>query len=83
VFEAFMSPGSVTERLHFFVAPYDPSMRVGAGGGVEAEGEDIEAFEVPLQTALAMVASGEICDAKTIMLLQYAALHLFAAAARP
>jgi nudix-type nucleoside diphosphatase (YffH/AdpP family) len=79
IFEAFMSPGSVTERLHFFVAEYDPSSRVGHGGGVAEEGEDIEVFEVTIDEALAMFQRGEIIDAKTIMLLQYAALYLFAA----
>ena len=81
VFECFMSPGSVTERLHFFVAAYDPAMRVGEGGGIEAEGEEIIVLELGLDEALAMVAAGEIVDAKTILLLQYAALHLFGAAA--
>ncbi|USX19807.1 NUDIX domain-containing protein [Oxalobacteraceae bacterium OTU3REALA1] len=76
VFEAFMSPGSVTERLHFFVAEYDPASRPGAGGGVAEEGEDIEVMELTMEQALAMMASGEIADGKTIMLLQYAALHL-------
>lgn len=76
VFEAFMSPGSVTERLHFFVAEYDPADRIGAGGGLEAEGEDIEVLELTLDEALAMVGRGEICDGKTIMLLQHAALAL-------
>jgi nudix-type nucleoside diphosphatase (YffH/AdpP family) len=77
VFDAFMSPGSVTETLHFFVAPYDPSMRIGPGGGHPGEGEDIEVLELPIGEALAMVDDGRICDAKTIMLLQYAALKLF------
>lgn len=77
VFEVFMSPGSVTERLHFFVAPFDPGQRVGQGGGLEAEGEDIEVVLMPFAEAMQKVASGEICDAKTIMLLQYASLHLF------
>lgn len=77
VFDCFMSPGSVTERLHFFVAPYDRAMRVGDGGGVEAEGEDIEVLELSIAQVMAMVAAGEIADAKTIMLLQYARLHLF------
>jgi nudix-type nucleoside diphosphatase (YffH/AdpP family) len=76
VFSAFMSPGSVTERLHFFVAEYDPASRPGGGGGLAAEGEDIEVLELPLERAVQMIASGEICDAKTIMLLQYAQLHL-------
>jgi nudix-type nucleoside diphosphatase (YffH/AdpP family) len=77
VFDTFMSPGSVTERLHLFVAEYDPQDRIGAGGGLEAEGEDIAAFELDFDEALAMVARGDIRDAKTIMLLQYAALELF------
>ena len=76
VFEAFMSPGSVTERLHFFVAEYDPASRPGVGGGVAEEGEDIEVLELTMEQAMAMMASGEIADGKTIMLLQYAALHL-------
>lgn len=75
VFRAFMSPGSVTERVHCFVAPYDPAQRVGEGGGVADEGEDIEVFEPTLEEALGMVERGEICDGKTIMLLQWAALH--------
>ncbi len=77
VFECFMSPGSVTEKLHFFIAEYHPGMRVGDGGGVAAEGEDIERLELPFDTAMDMVERGEIADAKTIMLLQYAALHIF------
>jgi nudix-type nucleoside diphosphatase (YffH/AdpP family) len=77
VFEAFMSPGAVTERLHFFVGEYDPSMRVGSGGGVADEGEDIEVLELAIDQALAMIADGGIVDAKTIMLLQYAALNIF------
>ncbi|MBV8123034.1 MAG: NUDIX domain-containing protein [Paucibacter sp.] len=76
VFEAFMSPGSVTERLYFFVAEYEPGARTGAGGGIAEEGEDIEVLELPLAQALRMIAAGEIADGKTIMLLQYAALHL-------
>ncbi len=77
VFEAFMSPGSVTERLHFFVAPYAPDMRIGSGGGVEAEGEDIDVLDLPFDEAMAMAGDGRIVDAKTIMLLQHAALTLF------
>jgi nudix-type nucleoside diphosphatase (YffH/AdpP family) len=76
VFEAYMSPGSVTERLYFFVAEYDAAARIGEGGGIVEEGEDIEVLELPLDRALQMIASGEIADGKTIMLLQYAALHL-------
>ena len=77
VFECFMSPGSVTERLHFFVAEYDADMRVADGGGVASEGEEIQVLELPFDGAMAMVERGEIADAKTIMLLQYAALQLF------
>jgi nudix-type nucleoside diphosphatase (YffH/AdpP family) len=78
VFEAFMSPGAVTERLHFFVAEYEPDDRIGVGGGLHDEGEDIEVFELDFDAAMAMTARGEIVDAKTIMLLQYGALQLFA-----
>jgi nudix-type nucleoside diphosphatase (YffH/AdpP family) len=77
VFEAYMSPGSVTEKLHFFVAEYDATSKVTSGGGVPEEGEDIEVLELSFARALDMIASGEIQDGKTIMLLQYAALHLF------
>lgn len=77
VFEAFMSPGSVTERLYFFVAEYEVAMRIGNGGGLAEEGEDIEVLELSIDTALAMIADGRIVDAKTIMLLQYAALNIF------
>ena len=72
-----MSPGAVTEKLHFFVAEYEPSMRVGSGGGLASEGEEIEVLELPIDQALAMIADGRIVDAKTIMLLQYAALNIF------
>ena len=75
VFDVFMSPGSVTERLHFYAAPYRPADRTGAGGGLEDEGEDIEVVELPFDEALAMVDDGRIADAKTIMLLQWAALR--------
>jgi nudix-type nucleoside diphosphatase (YffH/AdpP family) len=77
VFEAFMSPGSVTEKLHFFVAEYQHDMRVGSGGGNPDEGEDIEVMELPIDEALAMIGDRRIVDAKTIMLLQYAALNIF------
>jgi nudix-type nucleoside diphosphatase (YffH/AdpP family) len=77
IFEAFMSPGSVTEKLHFFVAEYDPSMRIGSGGGKADEGEDIEVLELPIDQAMAMIGDGRIADAKTIMLLQYAVLNIF------
>jgi nudix-type nucleoside diphosphatase (YffH/AdpP family) len=77
VFDAFMSPGSVTERLYFFVAPYDSASRVGNGGGNAQEGEDIGVIEIAIEEALGMIERGEIRDGKTIILLQYAALHLF------
>lgn len=72
VFESYMSPGSVTEILYFFVAQYSSEDRVGAGGGSADEGEDIEAVELPFDEALAMIDRGEIVDGKTIMLLLYA-----------
>ena len=77
VFEAYMSPGSVTEILHFFVAEYSAAERVSDGGGIDDE--DIEVVEMDFDAALAAIRSGAIRDGKTIMLLQYAALHLFAA----
>jgi nudix-type nucleoside diphosphatase (YffH/AdpP family) len=77
IFEAFMSPGAVTEKLHFFVAEYESNMRIGSGGGLASEGEDIEVLELPIDQALAMIGDGRIVDAKTIMLLQYAALNIF------
>jgi nudix-type nucleoside diphosphatase (YffH/AdpP family) len=77
IFESFMSPGSVTEKLHFFVAEYQPGMRIGHGGGIAAEGEEIEVLELGFEQAMAMIGDGGIVDAKTIMLLQYAALNVF------
>jgi GDP-mannose pyrophosphatase NudK len=71
IFEAYMSPGSVSEILHFFIAEYSASMKVHQGGGVVQEQEDIEVLEVPFEMALAMLKTGEIRDAKTIILLQY------------
>ncbi|RON08698.1 GDP-mannose pyrophosphatase [Pseudomonas brassicacearum] len=80
VFEAYMSPGSVTEKLHFFIAEYDAASRVGSGGGLEAETEDLEVLELKFDEALEAFYSGQIVDAKTIMLLQYAAMKdIFAA----
>ncbi len=76
VFEAYMSPGSVTEKLHLFVAEYEPGDRIRSGGGLEGEGEDIEVIEMPLADALAGIANGTIQDGKTIMLLQHVALEL-------
>lgn len=75
VFEAYMSPGSVTEILYFFVAEYTKDMKISDGGGLEEEHENIEVLELPFATALQMVQTGEIKDGKTIMLLQYAQLN--------
>lgn len=75
VWEAFMSPGSVTERMHFYVGEYSEAQKVSDGGGDAAEGEDIEVLEIRLPEALKMIETGAIMDGKTIMLLQYAALH--------
>jgi GDP-mannose pyrophosphatase NudK len=75
VYEAYMSPGSVTEILYFFVAAYTASMKVSEGGGIEAEQENIEVLEILFDNAMQMVQSGAIKDAKTIMLLQYAKLN--------
>jgi nudix-type nucleoside diphosphatase (YffH/AdpP family) len=74
VFDVYTSPGSVTERLHCYAAPYHTADR-GEGGGIAAEGEDIEVVELPFADALKMIETGEIADAKTIMLLQWAALQ--------
>jgi GDP-mannose pyrophosphatase NudK len=75
IFEAYMSPGSVTEILYFFVAEYSSSMKVHEGGGIEEEQEHIEVLEIKLDDAMQMISNGGIKDAKTIMLLQYAKLN--------
>jgi GDP-mannose pyrophosphatase NudK len=75
VFEAYMSPGSVTEILYFFIAEYHKHMKVTDGGGAEQEEENIEVLELGFNTAMAMINSGEIKDGKTIMLLQYLKLN--------
>jgi nudix-type nucleoside diphosphatase (YffH/AdpP family) len=75
VYDVYMSPGSVTERVHFFAAPYSDASRTSDGGGLTDDGEDIDVLELPFDDALAMVGTGEIADAKTIMLLQWAALN--------
>jgi GDP-mannose pyrophosphatase NudK len=74
LFEAFMSPGAYAERISFFSVTYSPADRRTRGGGIRDDGEDIEVIEPTLDEALAMIASGEIIDAKTILLLQYAKL---------
>jgi nudix-type nucleoside diphosphatase (YffH/AdpP family) len=83
VFEAYMSPGSVTEKLFFFIGTYSPADRIAEGGGNASEGEDIEVLEMNIDDALAAIAAGSIEDGKTIMLLQYAALTLFTPSTRP
>ncbi|CAN5503424.1 NUDIX domain-containing protein [soil metagenome] len=75
VFDVFMSPGSVTERLHFFAAPYSAETKAGEGGGIAAEGEHITIVELGIDEALDMIADGRIADAKTIMLLQWSVLR--------
>lgn len=75
LFEAYMSPGAVTEIIHFFAAIYNPAMKVSDGGGVDDEQEYIEVMELGFAEAYDMIASGAIKDGKTIMLLQYAKLH--------
>lgn len=75
VFETYMSPGAVTEILYLFVGEYDSTMKVSEGGGVDTEQENIEVLELPFDDAFAMIQTGEIKDAKTIMLLQYAKIN--------
>lgn len=79
IFEAYMSPGAVTEIIHFFIAPYTPQMKVALGGGLASEEENIEVIELPFDHAYQMIATGEIKDAKTIMLLQYLRLNAWLA----
>ena len=71
LFELYSSPGGLSERLTFFVADYDPADRVGGGGGLAHEGENIEVLELPFDEAYAMIARGEIVDMKTVVLLQW------------
>lgn len=75
VFESYMSPGSVTEIIHFFVAEYSKEMKTSDGGGLDTEHENIDVLELPFEKALEMIKTGEIKDAKTIMLLQYAKIN--------
>jgi GDP-mannose pyrophosphatase NudK len=75
IFEAYMSPGSVTEILFFFIAEYSKPMKIGVGGGIDHEQEDIEVLELDIEDAMEMITTGEIRDGKTIMLLQYLKLH--------
>tara|TARA_R110000796_G_scaffold183498_1_gene299892 strand:- start:25294 stop:25875 length:582 start_codon:yes stop_codon:yes gene_type:complete len=71
IFEAYMSPGSVTEIVHFFIASYTEDMKTGAGGGLDNEQEDIQVLELNIDDAIQMIENGAIKDGKTIMLLQY------------
>ncbi len=75
VFEAYMSPGAVTEVIHFYIAEYQEKDKVGIGGGLAEEQEDITVLEVAFEQAMSMIADGEIKDAKTIMLLQHLKIH--------
>lgn len=75
IMQVYMSPGAVTEILYLFVAEYSPSMKISEGGGLENEHEEIDVIEIPFDQAYVMIEAGEIKDAKTIMLLQYAKIH--------
>ena len=77
IFEAYMSPGSVTELLHFYIAAYSKTMKVSNGGGITEEEENIEVLEIGMDQAFKMISTGEIKDAKTIMLLQYLKINTF------
>ncbi|MFC5682863.1 GDP-mannose pyrophosphatase NudK [Flavobacterium sp. MAHUQ-51] len=76
IMETYMSPGAITEILYLFIGEYDASMKVSEGGGLDHEQEDIEVIEMPFEQAYNMIATGELKDAKTIMLLQYAKINL-------
>ena len=76
IMETYMSPGAITEILYLFIGEYDASMKVSEGGGLDHEQEDIEVIEMPFEKAYNMIATGELKDAKTIMLLQYAKINL-------
>lgn len=75
VFEAYSSPGVMTEKMHFFIGEYTEAMKVNEGGGVEGEHEDIEVLEIPFTEAIKMLNNGDIHDTRTIVLLQYAIIH--------
>lgn len=72
LFEIYSTPGAVTEKIHYFIAEYNAHMKISEGGGLEEETEEIEVLEIPFNEALEMIYSGEIKDAKTIILLQHA-----------
>ena len=75
IFEAYSSPGALTEKIHYFVAEYTDEMKVSAGGGLESEQEDIEVLEMSFDSALKAIETGQIEDAKTVILLQYAKIN--------
>ena len=75
LFEVYSTPGAVTEKIHYFIAEYSDEMKINEGGGLEHETEEIEVLELDFESALAMILTGEICDAKTIILLQYAKIN--------
>ena len=75
LFEIYSTPGAVTEKIHYFIAEYSNEMKISDGGGVEEETEEIEVLEITFNKAIEMVSNGEICDAKTIILLQYAQIN--------
>lgn len=75
VFEAYSSPGVMTEKMYFFVGEYTDAMKVSSGGGLDSEHEDIEVLEIPFNKAVDMLNNGEIIDTRTIVLLQYAQIH--------
>jgi len=77
IFDCFMSPGACTEIIHFFIGEYDAENKISEGGGLASESEEIEVLEMPFSEAMVMIKNGEIKDAKTIMLLQYAAMNVF------
>ncbi len=77
LYDAYMTPGAVTEKVSYFIAPYDESMKVSSGGGLEEEQEEIEVVEMDFDVAIALMNNRKILDGKTIMLLQYALLHIF------
>jgi nudix-type nucleoside diphosphatase (YffH/AdpP family) len=78
LFELYSTPGTVSEMIHYYVAEYSKEQKVGDGGGLEDENEEIDVIELPFEEAFTKIQSGEIKDAKTVILLQYAKLYLFA-----
>ncbi|RXP50446.1 NUDIX domain-containing protein [Lutibacter sp. HS1-25] len=77
LFEIYSTPGAVTEKIHYFIAEYSDEMKVNEGGGLEEETEEIEVLELDFKQTLNMISTGEICDAKSIILLQYAQINIF------